>query len=206
VFIVTSIKPQKRRQRFNIYLDGKFAFAVPGETLVKSGLAVNQKLSEKDIKTLKYKDAKSKLYDKALRFLSYRPRSEKEIRDYLKKKTGEEKTIEKIIKKLKKQALIDDRIFADWWLEQRSRFRPKGRQALWLELFKKGISKEIIEEILFSEKEELVFARKASLKKLKAYQNLEPYQWRQKMIGFLARRGFSWETIKNVLEEIQKKR
>jgi regulatory protein len=206
VFVITSIKPQKRRQRFNIYLDGKFAFAVSGETLLKSGLAVNQKLFEKDIKKLKYKDAKSKLYDKTLRFLSYRPRSKKEIRDYLKKKRAEPKIIEKIIKKLKKQNLIDDRVFADWWLEQRSRFRPKGRRALWSELFKKGISKEIIEEVLFSEKEELCLAKKAGLKKLKAYQNLEPYQWQQKMIGFLARRGFSWETIKNVLEEIKEKR
>lgn len=203
---ITSIKPQKNRKRFNIYLDGKFGFGVSAVALAKADLKVGQKLSRKEIEQLKEKDIKSKFYDRALKFLSYRPRSEKEMRDYLEKKGGDTKVVEEITGKFKKQNLVDDRAFATWWIEQRSRFRPKGKYLLWLELLKKGIKKEIIEDSLFSEKEELDLAKKAARKKVKSYKNLEPLEFRQKMTAFLARRGFNWEVIKKVLEEILKKR
>ncbi len=202
---ITSIKPQKKRKRFNIYLDGKFTLALSAEALAKAGLRVDQEISEKEIKKFKEQDVKNKLYERVLKFLSYRPRSEKEIRDYLKRKGEEGKVGEEIIKKLKDQGLIDDRAFAEWWIGQRSRFRPKGRRMLWLELFKKGLQKEVIEESLISENEELGLAQKAAGKKIRGYKNLEPLEFRQKMAAFLGRRGFSWETIKKVLEEIQKK-
>jgi len=203
---ITSIKPQKNRKRFNIYLDGKFAFALSAEALVKADLKIDQETTEKDVEILRYKDSRDKLYNKALKFLSYRPRSEREVRDYLEKKGGDTKIVEEITGKLKKQNLVDDHAFTTWWIEQRSRFRPKGKHLLWLELLKKGIKKEIIEDSLFSEKEELDLAKKAARKKVKSYKNLEPLEFRQKMTAFLARRGFNWEVIKKVLEEILKKR
>jgi regulatory protein len=201
---ITSIKPQKKRKRFNIYLDERYSFSVSAEVLAKADLKVNQEIPEKEIERLKHQDIESRLYDRVLRFLAYRQRSKKETRDYLKKKGGEIKIINKIIKKLKKQRLIDDRSFAEWWIEQRSCFRPKGRQALYFELIKKGISEEIIEDALFSVKDELLLAQKAAQKKIKNYKNLEPFELRQKMIAFLARRGFSWETIKKVLDHAER--
>lgn len=203
---ITSIKSQKRSQRYNVYLDGKFGFGVSAETLVKSNLKVGQEISEKEINKLIDKDIKNRLYDKVLRFLAFRQRSEREIKDYLKKKGGEVKIINKVVKKLKKQKLINDRSFTEWWIEQRSCFRPKGRQALYFELIKKGIKKEIIEDVLFSIKDELSLAQKAAQKKEKIMKKLEPFEFRQKMTAFLARRGFNWETIKKVLEELEKKR
>ena len=196
--IITSIKLQKNQKRFNIYLDYKFAFAVSAEALTKADLKVDQEITEREIERLRYKDTKSKLYDRVLKFLSYRPRSEKEIRDYLKKKSQETKIIEEIIVKLKKQNLVDDRAFATWWVEQRSRFRPKGRYLIRSELFKKGVKEEIISSSLFSEKEEIDLAKKAARKKIKSYN-------RQKMVAFLSRRVFNWEIIKKVIDEIAKK-
>lgn len=204
--IITSIKPQKNQKRFNIYLDGKFVLALSAEALTKAGLKIDQEISEEDIKRLRYKDIKEKLYNKVLRFLSYRPRSEKEIRDYSKKKSQETKIIEEIIKKLKKQGLVDDRAFATWWVEQRSRFRPKGRYLIRSELFKKGVKEEIISSSLFSEKEEIDLAKKAARKKIKSYKNLEPLEMRDKMVAFLARRGFNWKIIKKAIDETAKKR
>ena len=204
--VITAIKTQKKRQRFNIYLDGKFSFALSAIALAKADLKVDQEISEKEIKVLKAKDVKDKLYDQALRFLSYRPRSEKEIRDYLVKKGANQKINRAIIAKLKKQNLINDQAFTQWWIDQRSRFRSKGKWALLMELLQKGIKKEVIEASLFSDQQELVLAKKAARKKMKAYHNLESVERRQKMTGFLNRRGFSWETIKKALEEISKKR
>lgn len=83
---ITKIQPQKKEERFNIYVDGKFAFGLDAETVVKSGLKVGQEISEKEIEKLVFENETNKLMEKALRFLSFRPRSESEVRQYLKKK------------------------------------------------------------------------------------------------------------------------
>lgn len=207
---ITDIRAQKNKKRFNIYLDQKFAFPLSAEELVKSGLEIGQEISEEDIRILRYKDTKGKLYERVLRFLSYRPRSEKEVRDYAEGKLatrktpsfakaseGKQKLVDEVIEKLKKQKLIDDREFARWWLGQRSRFRPRGKIALKIELKRKGVSQEIIEKIINQKVNELVLAKKAIKKKVKG---------EQKITQYLARRGFSWETIRRVLAEISKKR
>lgn len=146
-----------------------------------------------------------KLLDRAYHFLSFRPRSEKEIKDFLKKKGATEKIWEKIVKKLKKLGYLDDLEFACWWVEQRSLFRPRGKIALEVELRRKGISQEIISRVIEKKVKELPLAKKAAQKKIKVYKNLPALEFRQKMSAFLSRRGFSWQTIKMVLEEIIKK-
>ena len=84
---VTSIEPQKKKpDRFNIFVDGKFSFGLDAETLVKSGLKTGREISEKEIKKLVFENETNKLMEKALRFLSFRPRSESEVRRYLRRK------------------------------------------------------------------------------------------------------------------------
>ncbi|MFH1841099.1 MAG: regulatory protein RecX [Candidatus Shapirobacteria bacterium] len=127
-------------------------------------------------------------WEKVTRFLSFRPRSEKEVADYLVRKKI---PLGPIIKKLKRLKLLDDREFARWFLEQRASFKPKGKMALKQELYQKGIARELVEELL-AEVDEASEARKIMEKK-----KLLP----EKMMALLARRGFSWETIKDVQRE-----
>ena len=188
---ITKISPQKRKKRVQVLKEGEF----------------------------------QKIYDKVLRFLSFRPRSEKEIKDYLAKKGVGGQIKKMVIKKLKRVKLLDDKKFAWWWIEQREGFRPSGRRLLEQELRKKGVGRETVEEILtnFFQKEkeketwdtiaprfyssfEYKLALKAAKKKLSRYQKLPPFKFRQKMGAFLSRRGFSWEVIKGVVDEILKKR
>ncbi len=203
--VITAIKPQKRQGRFNIFLDNQYAFPLSAEAWLKANLKINQKLSANELEKLQKDNIAEKFYDRALRFLSYRPRSEKEVNDYLQKKGAVAKAAFKIRRRLRKQDLLNDRDFAIWWVRQRSQLRPKGRQGLCWELKQKGISEEVIEAVLFSEKKELMLARKAAAKKLKAHHGLSFLERRQKLIGFLSRRGFSWEVIKKALAEKQKK-
>lgn len=202
---ITKIKSQRNKKRVNVYLDGKFAFGLPTETLVEVGLVVGQELSEKEAEALIFKNEFQKLLDRAYHFLSFRPRSEKEVKDFLKRKGATEEIWEKIIKKLKKLKYIDDLEFASWWVEQRASFRPKGKMALKMELRQRGISSEIVTQMIEERVEELPLAKMAARKKIKVYQNLPALKFRQKMSSFLSRRGFSWQTIKTVLEEIKKK-
>lgn len=210
---ITAIREQKRKGRFNVYLDGKFAFGLPAEALAKAGLKIGQEISEKEIKKLRDKNIEGKLYNQALKFLSYRPRSEKEVGDYLRRKisvrqlAGQRQSalIESVASRLKSQDLINDSEFTKWWIEQRQSFKPKGIYALTQELGQKGISREIIDSLVtghWSPVTERALALKAIHKKLKLLRSLTPKEFRLKLTAFLSRRGFSYETIKLVLDEI----
>lgn len=139
-------------------------------------------------------DRLQKLLDKIYRFLAIRPRSEKELFNYLKKKKALPAETEKIFNLLKQQNLLNDSAFAEWWIDQRATFRPKGKIALKAELKQKGISEEII-NLALAEIDEFALAKKALEKKT----NLD----KQKLINFLSYRGFSWGTIKKVLGSIK---
>jgi len=203
---VTKIKSQKNKKRVNIYLDGKFAFPLDADNFLKAGLKIGQQLSEKEVEDLIFKNQSQKLLDKTFRLLSLRPRSEKEIKDYLKKKKALPKLSTWVIKKLKKQKIINDNVFASWWVEQRSTFRPRGKFGLTMELRQKGVEEKIIKKTVEEKVNEPPLAKKLAQKKLKSYKNLPRKEFHQKMSAFLARRGFSWQTIKTVIDEIVKKR
>ena len=199
---ITAIKPQKKRKnRFNIYLDGKFVFGLPAETLVKANLSVGQELSSQEVNDLILKNELGKSLDRVYRFLSYRPRSEREIRDYLKKKEVNKKITEKVIDKAKKLNYIDDLKFVHWWVEQRSTFRPRGKRALTAELRQKGIAPEIIGQVLEESVDEVVLAKKAVKKKIVIWQKLPLWERRRKLSDYLTRRGFSWEVIKKIVDD-----
>ena len=85
--------------------------------------------------------------NRTLRFLSFRPRSEKEIADFLKKKQVDSHNAQKIIDKLKEHKFLNDEEFASWWMEQRTMIKPRAIRVIKMELKQKGISKEIIEKI-----------------------------------------------------------
>ncbi len=147
-----------------------------------------------------------KLLDKAIRFISFRPRSEKEIKDYLYKKNPKNSQLCGVVLiELKSLGLVGDKEFVSWWLEQRASFRPRGERLLVLELLQKGIDKELIDEMVKGNIDELPLARKALKKKSKSLQDLSPLKERKKMNDFLLRRGFSYEVIKRVLDETLKK-
>lgn len=148
-----------------------------------------------------------KIYDYALRLLSYRARSIAEVKKKLvvfaKKRSIEESFIGKIIADLTTQKLLDDTAFARWWIEQRNTFRPKGVRALQIELRQKGIEKEIIDTVLGkspdSTKQELELAKNLIKRKFPSA-HLEKEEVRKKIAGFLTRRGFSWDVVRSVVD------
>lgn len=150
-----------------------------------------------------------KVLDKALRFLSFRPRSEKEIKDFLKRKKVSASVIGIILTKLKNQKFVNDEEFAKWWMEQRTSFRPLGLRLIKIELRQKGLSQEIIEKIISNDEflisNDLEQVRKLIEKKIARYKGLSRQELYQKLGGFLARRGFDWETIKQAIDEVVKK-
>ncbi len=145
-----------------------------------------------------------KYYNKALRFLSYRPRSEKEIIDKLKSKKASEEVIKKIIIKLKEYKFLDDFEFAKAWVNSRIKIKPRGWRVIQNELKLKGISKEIIDKIYDSGTviDELEMAKKLVEKKISRYKNLPKQEVYQKIGRFLASKGFNWDIIKKSIDEV----
>ena len=148
-----------------------------------------------------------KLVNAALRFVSFRPRSERELIDFLTKKLAKwkvvgEELIKKVVERMRDLGYVDDHAFVSWWLTQRSTFRPKGKRALVGELMKKGIPKDIIERETFDEYES---AKRAIQKKIVVWAKLPIIEQKKKLYTFLAQRGFSSETISRIIDGLGKK-
>jgi len=199
--IVTKIDVQKRNpKRRSVYIDGEFAFGLDEEVLYKSRLKKGESLTLQQIEKITKEERKKKSKDVALKFLSFRRRTEKQVREKLQKRGFDEKTIDATIDKLKEFDLINDLEFATCWVKDRLAYKPRGKKLLKQELWKKGIRKDIIERVT----EELCQDEDKSASDLvekikKRYRNLDPQVAKRRMYNLLLRRGFSYETTKNAL-------
>lgn len=197
---ITALKLQKRnKNRVNVYLDGEFAFGL--SKIVTAWLHTGQELSEEKIAELKSQDDVEIALQRALNYLSYRARSEKEVRQNLNKHGHAESVIDEVIERLKRGGLVDDKNFAETWVDNRSEFRPRGSQMLRIELRQKGIQDQVIADVL-NDVDDSSLALKAARKKARRYQSLEWQEFRKKMNGFLARRGFHYGVISEVLPKV----
>ena len=193
---ITALRYQKKnRERVSVYLDGRFAFGLPA--IVAARLKRGQVLSEAEIEALQQEGSLEAAYEQSLNFLSYRPRSRAEVVAYLRKRELSDDQIEQVIARLERVGLVDDEAFTRFWVENREQFRPRGPRALRYELRGKGIAPELIEEALaaidFTDS-----AYRAASKKVRQFGRLEEPQFRRKMIDYLARRGFDYETAEQV--------
>lgn len=201
---ITTVKPQKNKKRVNIYLDGKFAFGLDLENFVKLDLKVEQELSERQVKKIIKEAEFKKTYNKLVKFATLRPRSRKEIKDWLWRKKIHKSIHKDLFDRLKRLELIDDESFAKWWVGQRTSFRPKGKKALFFELRKKGIDRKTIEEVLSEAKiDEEKLAKETLEKKKYKWEKLPKWEKRKKMSDFLARRGYNWSVIRKTVKSLK---
>jgi regulatory protein len=140
--------------------------------------------------------------DAALRFLANRPRSEREIRRRLTEKGYEAERIDRVVVKLADWKLVDDRAFAEYWLENRLLHRPKGQRALRAELFQKGIGRELIDQALAGERDEADDAHRAAQKHAARLPVADEREFRQRVAQFLLRRGFDWDAIESATNRL----
>lgn len=205
--VVTKIETQKKNpRRKSVYLNHSFAFGLDEETLFKFGLRVGDRLTDEEIGKILQTENKRKAKEIALNLLSYRARSEKEISQKLKNKGYSQAIIEDVIADLRRVNLLEDYEFASGWIKDRLKNRPRGVSLLRQELIRKGIEKEIIEKALeefYPENEEVRIASELIRKREKRYRELDRKIARKRMSDFLLRRGFSYEVVKEVLEEFR---
>lgn len=221
---ITSVEPQKKNlpagrqgpRRFNIFLDGQFAFGTDEDLVVEWRLVSGKTLTATDLKKILFESEVGRLMERMYRLFNIRQRSEKEVRDYLKnlsfkRKAENEEGISEIavnllIEKLKQKRLLNDEEFAKTWVESRS--KKKGIQSIKSELYKKGIDKQIIDEVMgqqSSNTSQEPTATRLLQKRLPRLLNLPYSERKNKAYQFLMRRGFEYDLVKSVVENVLKK-
>ena len=197
---ITAIAAQKKHpNRVNIHLDGEFAFGLA--KITAAWLRVGQELDEKKIEQLQAEDARERALQQALLFLSYRARSESEIRQNLRKHEIPETVIEETLERLRRDGLANDDQFASAWVENRSTFRPRSRRMMALELRQKGLDDESMKSAL-KDVDDDALAYEAALKRAPRLKGLEWSEFRKKLSDFLARRGFPYSVVAPVVLRI----
>jgi len=193
---VTALKYQKkRRDRVSVYLDGHFTLGVP--EIVAARLKVGQVLSDDEIEALREHGSVEEAYNRALDYLSYRPRSQAEIATYLQRHDIPETQAQEVVERLKSAGLVDDEAFAQFWVENREQFRPRGPRALRYELRRKGIGQEAIDQALEGV-DPLADAYQAATRKAQQLSHLDQPEFFRKLVDYLARRGFDYDVAKEV--------
>ena len=199
---ITAIKPQKKRgNRVSLFLDGKFTMGLSVSVLEESGIRTGHYISQAQVDDLKRSDQGQRAKDRALKYLSYRPRSESEVKDRLKRYGYEDEIIDTTLDQLRKLGYVDDASFAQFWKENRSNFSSRGTRLLVQELRQKGIDPQIIDATITDIDNETE-AYRAGYKKSRTLNTSDRYEFRKKLGAFLRRRGFDYDVISPVVEKL----
>ena len=206
---ITALRAGKgRRKRVNIFLDGEYAFSLEGEVAVKEGLRVNQELSTERIEEITSANNYRRCYDAAALFISYRPRSEPELRERLSKRNFPAESIDAVVLRLKEQGLVNDTAFAQFWTENRDSFSPRSQWLTGMELRRKGVSEEIIQQAVGVLDDE-DSAYRAAYKKARNLPRHDYQNFRRRLGDHLQRRGFGYgvinTTVKRLWNELESK-
>jgi regulatory protein len=195
---ISQLQQQKNNlERVSVFIDGEFAFGVSIDTALH--LAKGQFLSDADISALQTDDEHDRAYQSALHFLGSRPRSTAEVQRNLQEKGFDEEAVAAAIARLVEHHYLDDEEFARYWLENRNRFRPRSAKAIRYELRQKGVDREAIEAALEGMDEDDA-AWDAATSKLDRWRALPEDEFERKLSGFLARRGFGFDTVRRTVK------
>ena len=198
---ITAIEPQRRRggRRFNVYVDGRFAFSLDASLAAR--LHLEQELDAATLASLAEADEQARAADAAYTFLSYRPRSAREVQTRLQQKGYSPAAIAAARARLDRFGLVDDAAFARYWVEQRQAFNPRGRSALRAELRAKGVAADEITAAL-PEGDEGAAAYRAGQRRLRSLARLDRATFRQRMGAYLQRRGFGYAASATAVERL----
>lgn len=210
---ITDISLQaKNPDRVNVSVDGSFLFSLDITQITELGIKKGQEYSQAELDALQEESQFGKLYARALEYTMLRPHSARELRDYLwrktretaykSRKTGEikkrpgvsQEIADRVFARLEEKGHVDDGRFARWWVESRNLGKGTSARKLRSELQAKGVAGSVVDQALGeterSDDEEI---KKIIAKKRARYGD------DQKLMQYLARQGFDYDTIKSAL-------
>ena len=191
---ITDIRAQKtRKDRVNVFIDGRYAFALDQISMFDARLEIGQDVSDERLDELMEKAGLDSAMSVALRYLTARPRSERELRDRLRRRQVGDAVIKRTLEKLRTKGLLDDFTFAQYWVDQRVTFKPRSRRMLELELRQKGVDGEAIEGVTLDMDDEAE-AYRAAQRRARSLPTNDFDSFFKKLVDHLRRRGFGYAT------------
>ncbi len=202
---ITDLEPQvNNAERVNVYVDGRYLLGVNAAIVLRMELHIGQELLPEQLEQLRSEDAEQQAVDRALNFLSFRPRSREEVRRYLQRKETPPYIIEAALARLDRLDFVNDRAFVEFWVENRDKFNPRGSRALKNELRMKGVERDIVDELVDKDQDEEL-ALRAGRKKASSLAHLPDIDYptfRNRLGAFLQRRGFGYEAVAHAVKAL----
>lgn len=194
---ITSIRQQvKRSDRYSLYVDGEYAFSLSESALLQHELHSGIELTAEQVQDYKRLSVDDKLYSQALKYVAMRTRTMWEVTSYLQRKEASPPLIETVLNKLSTVGLLDDKKYAESFVNDRRLLKPSSRRKLMMDLRKKRISSEIIEQVVGNEQTD---DQAALLHIIETKRRQTKYQDDTKLMQYLARQGFRYDDIKTAL-------
>ena len=194
-----------RGKRVNVFLDSRFAFSLEAEVAAKEDLQIGQELSGSQVEALTRSDHFHRCLNAASLYLSYRPRSESEVRGRLQRRGFDGDCIEAVLGNLREQDLVDDVAFAQFWKENRESFSPRSQWLTKLELRQKGVVSDIIDQVVDGIDDD-DSAYRAALSKTRRWAMSDYQSFRRRLGEYLRRRGFNYEVINHTAQRVWQER
>lgn len=200
--LVTEIRPQKRDEtRYNIFIDGEYAFALPMQDILYFKLKEGCETTEETVEYIRRNLIYIKAQDTALHYIGYKMRTEQEIYRKLQEKEYTEDVIAEVMEFLRKYGYVDDREYCEKYIRERLRLRPKSGYALRMELRQRGVAEKTIEEALNgTEIDEAGDALGWLEKKARVWPPDE--KEKKRLQGFLLRKGYSYDVIREAFRQM----
>lgn len=202
---ITDLEPQvNNAERVNVYVDGRFLLGVNAVIVLRMGLRVGQELLPEQLEQLRSEEAEQQAVDRALNYLSFRPRSREEVRRYLQRKETPPYVIDAALERLDSLNFVNDRAFVEFWVESRDKFNPRGARALKNELRLKGVERDIVDELVDQDGDEELALRAARKKaaSLAHTPGMDYATFRNRLGAFLQRRGFGYDVVTHTVKAL----
>lgn len=193
---ITAIKQQVRRAgRYSVFVDERYAFSLSEAALVERRLASGQELTPDEFRALKQASVEDKIFNTALRYVTIRRRSERELNDYFRRKGVDKAVGAQVAGRLRQLGLLDDHDFTEAWVNNRRTLKAVSKRRLQQELHQKGVASSIIDAVLADDETTDQAVLLEVIRKKRAR-----YPDRQKFMAYLARQGFGFDDIKSALD------
>lgn len=203
---ITQIKTSKRRpNRRSVYLDGTFAFACSLDVIARFGLREGLTLSDEDLIRIRHNELRGECFNQAVKYLEKRLHSRQELTKKLQRQEYPADLIESVLDQLSGMGYVNDKRFAETRLEAMVRYKRQGPNRARLELIKKGVEPELARQTtqqVYESQDVMGLARELARKKTASWSGSDLQQARRRLQGLLLRRGFDYDTIRPVIEEV----
>jgi regulatory protein len=201
---VTRVAYQAHDQsRVNVFVNGRFAFAISAIQAVERGLKPGRVLLPADVAELRHLEELERARGSALQLLTRRPRSERELRDRLARKGFVAPVVERVLTELRARDYVDDAAFAQYWVANRQANQPRGGQALVAELRQKGVAADLIDAAVApTVEDETTTALELARRRARGLRGDDEARFRARLGAFLQRKGFRYEVVRPVVEQV----